>query len=390
MIKAMKRFPVLPPYERGIYIFLSTFRFLAFALAIALIFVAPGVPVDAEMYLFIGLLGIYTILKILFPFRLFQRGFTTYAVLGGDLVVCLALVLLTGGAESPFLLYSLLPTIVAAFFFQPRVALIIASLSSMSLIVAHVGLSHLIPYFAPVLAEGLLTIMIMYVIFCFLLATITYRVNLNLYRHIESAAILEERRRLRQETHDNIAQVLAYLGTRTQLIKRSLPFSEDKLFAELDEIHRVMADSYSDIRESIDFLATEAEPVSLVSSLARHVAEFGRRTGIETKFAAPKELPGPLHPTAQLQLLRIAQEALNNVRKHASAGKVWVNIENTAEGLLLTVKDNGRGFSPSEQRGAGLDIMKERAESIGGTLEVRSSREEGTAVRVQVPWKGSR
>jgi two-component system nitrate/nitrite sensor histidine kinase NarX len=257
----------------------------------------------------------------------------------------------------------------------------------MSLIVAHVGLSHLTPHFAPVLANGFLTIVIMYVISCFLLATITYRVNLNLYRHIESAAILEERKRLRRETHDNIAQVLAYLGTKTQLIKRSLPSSEDRLFTELDEIHRVMADSYSDIRKSIDFLATEAEPVSLVSSLAGHVAEFGRRTGIKTEFAAPKELPG-LHPTAQLQLLRIAQEGLSNVRKHASARKVWINIESTSEVLLLTVRDNGRGFSPSEQKGAGLGIMRERAEGIGGALEVRSSRGEGTEVRVQVPWKG--
>lgn len=385
----MKRFPVLPPYERGIYIFLSTFRFLAFVLAIALIFVAPRVPAGAQMYILTGLLGIYTILKILFPFRLWQKSFMAYAVLGGDLGVCLALVLLTGGADSPFLLYSLVPTIVAALFFEPRVALIIASLSSMSLIVAHVGLSRLTPHFAPVLADGFLTIVTMYVISCFLLATITSRVNLNLYRRIESATILEERRRLRQETHDNIAQVLAYLGTKTQLIKQSLPSSEDKLLAELDEIHRVMADSYSDIRESIDFLAAEAEPLSLVSSLAGHVAEFGRRTGIETEFTAPEELPG-LHPTAQLQLLRIAQEGLSNVRKHASASKVWINIENTSEGLLLRIKDNGRGFSSSTPKGAGLGIMKERAEGIGATLGVEPSPGQGTEVRVQVPWKGSR
>ena len=384
-----KRFPLLPPYERGIYIFLSTFRFLAFALAIALIFAVPGEPpAGAWMLLVIGLVGVYTIFKVLFPFRLWRRDFITYAILGGDLVVCLALVLGTGGADSPFLLYSLLPTIVAALFFEPKAALVLASLSSLSLIVAHVGLSHLTPHFAPVLDDGFLTIVIMYVISCFLLATITYQVNLNLYRRIESATILEERKRLRQEMHDNIAQVLAYLSTKTELIKRSLPSSGGTLFAELDEIHRVMVDSYSDIRESIDFLATEAEPISLVSSLAGHVAEFGKRSGIESEFAAPEELPG-LHPTAQLQLLRIAQEALSNVRKHASAGKVWVNIENTPEGTLLTVRDNGRGFSPAEQRGAGLGIMEERANGVGGILEVKSSPGQGTEVRVRVPRKGS-
>ena len=71
---------MLPPYEKGIYVFLSTFRFLAFALAIALIVVAPRVPADAQMYLLAGLLGIYTILKILFPFRLRRRTFTISAV----------------------------------------------------------------------------------------------------------------------------------------------------------------------------------------------------------------------------------------------------------------------------------------------------------------------
>ncbi len=384
-----KRFPVLPPYERGIYIFLSTFRFLAFALAVALTFAVPGErAAGTSIFLVLGLVGVYTIFKVLFPFRLWRRDFITYAILGGDLVVCLALVLGTGGADSPFLLYSLLPTIVAALFFEAKAALILASLSSLNLIVAHVGLSRLTPHFAPLLADGFLTIVIMYVISCFLLATITYRVNLNLYRRIESATILGERKRLRQETHDNIAQVLAYLSTKTELIKRSLPSSGDKLFAELDDIQRAIRDSYSDMRESIDFLASEDKPISLISSLARHAGEFGKRTGIETEFAASNELPG-LHPTAQLQLLRIAQEALSNVRKHASAGKVWVNIENTAKGILLTVRDNGQGFSPATPKGAGLGIMEERANSIGGVLDVESSPGQGTEVRVRVPGKGS-
>jgi hypothetical protein len=69
----MKRFPVLPPYERGIYIFLSTFRFLAFVLAIALIFVAPGVPVEVQMYLMIGALGIYTIFEDTLPLSSFSK-----------------------------------------------------------------------------------------------------------------------------------------------------------------------------------------------------------------------------------------------------------------------------------------------------------------------------
>ncbi len=196
---------------------------------------------------------------------------------------------LTGGADSPFLLYSLLPIITASLFFEPRVTLIIAVLASLNLILAHTVFSGISSLFAPILQGNYLTIVIIYGIFCFLVATITYRTNLNVYRYIQSDAIAEERRRLRREIHDGIAQVMGYLGTKTNLLSQSLPSSEEKLCAELEEIRKVISESYQNIREDIDSLDTE--PVSLIAALSSHTEQVGRATGSKTEFTAPKELP---------------------------------------------------------------------------------------------------
>lgn len=386
----MKEQTLLPssqsPYERGIYIFLSSFRFFSFALAVALIFSIPNhPPIDWQTLLIISFLGVYTIPKTIFRFRLWQWDLLTYTILVGDLAVCLALVLLSGGADSPFLLYSLLPIITAALFFTPRVALIIASLTALNLVLAHTVLPGYSPSFEPILVGNYLTIVVLYSVFCFFIATITYRTNLNVHRHLQSEAIVEERRRLRREIHDGIAQVMGYLRSKTTQMKAELPPSSDeKLLASVEEIQQVMAESYQDIRETIDSLNVEEEAVSLLANLSGYTEQLGKRTGCEVSFVAPPSLT-PLHPVAQLQLLRITQEALNNIRKHAAATQVWVRLEDTPPGVELMVKDNGRGFSAAESKGNGLRIMEERAISINATITVTSAPGQGTEVRIKVP-----
>lgn len=372
-------------YERGVYVFLSTFRFFSFALATALMATIPKRPlIDWQTLLIISLVGFYTILRILFRFRLWQSDVMTYTMLGGDLVVCVALILLTGGADSPFLLYSLLPIMTAALFFDPKVALTIAGLSVLNLILAHTVLANINIGFAHILEGKYLALVVLYTVFSFIIATITYQANFNIYRHIQSEAIIEERRRLRREIHDNVAQTLGYLSLKTDLIKKSLPPSEEKLLAEIEDIHKTATESYQDIRDAIDSLEMKAMPFSLLASLSSQAQQFGEMTGIKTEFTAPKELPA-LHPQAQLQLLRIAQEALSNVRRHAAATQVSVKLENTPQGVELVVRDNGRGFSPSAPKGSGLEIMKERASSVKGILTVTSSPGQGTEVRAKVP-----
>ncbi len=374
-------------YERDIHLFLSFSRFAGFAVAASLLGIVFNERLDdPRMLLVVGSLGAYTILKILVHFRLWQRDIVTYIILLGDLAICVALVLLSGGIDSPFLLYSLLPVITTALFFEMRISLLIAALSSLNLILAGTVLTGINPSFTPVMESNSIGSVVTYCLFSFLIATITYPSNLNVFRRIESKAIVDERRRLRQEIHDGIAQVQGYFKTKIELLKKDLPSSAEELSAELEEMYQLLSESSADIRETIDFLDVNTSSTSLVAFLSSYTKELGKKTGSQVEFVASQKLPA-LHPMAQLQLLRVAQEALTNVRKYAAATQIWVKLENTPQGVELLIKDNGRGFSPSEQKGTGLKIIEERVTSISGILTVTSSPGGGTEVRVRVPRK---
>ena len=123
--------------------------------------------------------------------------------------------------------------------------------------------------------------------------------------------------------------------------------------------------------------------------------EFGRENRLEATLDIPKQLR-TLSPRASLQLARITQEALTNVRKHARASHVWVTLHGDDQGVELRVRDDGIGFSDTTgnandlMKHHGLTIMRERVESIGGTLEVTGSPEGGTVVKVAVPRERGR
>jgi signal transduction histidine kinase len=116
------------------------------------------------------------------------------------------------------------------------------------------------------------------------------------------------------------------------------------------------------------------------------VEDFGDRFGLRAEFELVGEGPA-LSARAQAELLRILQEALNNVRKHADATVVRVRVSSDAGTASLVVTDNGRGFEPAEVDDGryGLQSMRERAELIGGRLAVESHPQDGTRVRVDVP-----
>ena len=121
--------------------------------------------------------------------------------------------------------------------------------------------------------------------------------------------------------------------------------------------------------------------------LERTVDDFEGRSGLRVEFTASTGIPSALAPRVQVELLRIVSEALNNVRKHADATLVRINAEVVEGELLITVTDNGRGFSPAEATGKGMGLqgMRERARLAGGGLEVRSEPSGGTTIEVRAP-----
>lgn len=129
-----------------------------------------------------------------------------------------------------------------------------------------------------------------------------------------------------------------------------------------------------------------------MSTLKQFLRRFERDSGIHVDLAIPGECRGGMvDPAAEAQLLRIIQETLINVRKHAAAQHVRVEFEMHLDGLHVTVEDDGRGFDPAgpgsgrEGGGFGLGIMRERAREIGGSLEINSTPGRGTRVNVRIP-----
>jgi len=316
----------------------------------------------------------------------------TYLILIGDFLLCMLLVIYTSGLNSPFLLYSLTPIMTAALLFEERVALSLAAIASVLLSITHLALSQVIERFTWIMQGYNLTLLIVYTLFCFVAAIVPYRINLNIRRRIEREAIIEERRRIAREIHDGVAQSLGYLNLKTKQVSDSVSSQKTvQALAELSDIRQIVQDTYDDIRESIDQLTTEIRNLPIIPALANYTKEFGNNNGIKVKFDAPRPFPR-LSPIAELQLLRITQEALTNVRRHAQATEVEIKLENNKEAVEMLVKDNGQGFDLDDlEKSApgyhGLNIIQERAEGLGGSLDISTAPGEGTALRVNLPFE---
>jgi two-component system nitrate/nitrite sensor histidine kinase NarX len=211
-------------------------------------------------------------------------------------------------------------------------------------------------------------------------------------QRVEQMAILEERHRLAREIHDSLAQTLGYLNLKTELLESSVQHAElDRAREEIVNVRRVVREACYDVRESIDGLRARAiGEGGLIQMATDYLREFGQRTALATECTVSPNNP-PLSPVAETEVLRIIQEALTNVRKHAQAKQVRLKIGSEGESLHVEVADDGKGFNPAALAAVnhfGVRIMRERAERLGGQFEIESETGGGTRVRVCVPYKG--
>ena len=213
------------------------------------------------------------------------------------------------------------------------------------------------------------------------------RANVDLQRLAEAdaaRATMTERARLAREIHDGLAQDLwsAKLKAARLTGEEGLPAPHRQL---VDEIASAIDSGLADARQAVMALRMEHEGGSFEDVLRRYVADFSDRFGLRPTVDIESAIP-PLSPRVEAELLRIAQEALNNVRKHADATAVGLRLEANGDAIRLTVSDNGRGFDPrTRHAGFGLQGMRERAEMIGAMLAVDSRPSDGTRVSVDVP-----
>jgi PAS domain S-box-containing protein len=198
----------------------------------------------------------------------------------------------------------------------------------------------------------------------------------------------EERRRIARDLHDELGQQLTALRLKLESTRRIC--DNAKIADEINVIQQIA----KQLDQGVDFLAWELRPVALddlglYAALDKYVNEWAGYSGINAEIL-PSTIKGERFPSdIETNLYRIAQEALNNVSKHAGAGKVEIQLEKRNNIIVLIIADDGVGFNPKtkyiQNKGIGLVGMQERALLIGGQVEIESTAGEGTTLFIRVP-----
>jgi two-component system nitrate/nitrite sensor histidine kinase NarX len=214
--------------------------------------------------------------------------------------------------------------------------------------------------------------------------------NRRLSAKARQLAVAEERSLVAQGLHDSIAQGLNFLNLQLQMLDAALQRND------LDEVRNILPllrtgvdESYQDVRELLINFRSKLGQGELMAAVEDTLARFRRQTGIEVALQVDDPDGAPLPPEQQLQVLFILQEALSNVRKHAHASRVEVQIRNARDFELL-VRDNGEGYEAGEvaergERHIGLHIMQERAARLNAQLTLEGRPGEGASVQLILP-----
>lgn len=212
--------------------------------------------------------------------------------------------------------------------------------------------------------------------------------NLRLNALEREAAVSQERHLLARELHDSIAQSLAFLKIQVQLMRDAVSSGNPiEIGQVLEEIDAGVRESYGDVRELLLHFRTRTNAEDIEPALATTLRKFEHQSGLKASLTMQGQ-GMPLSPDLQIQVLHIVQEALSNVRKHARASQVWLNVQQQPA-WRFEVRDDGVGFSPSDDQldetHVGLRIMSERAQRIGADLDVISTSGHGSSIILTLP-----
>ncbi|MEY9861509.1 signal transduction histidine kinase [Catenulispora sp. GAS73] len=210
-----------------------------------------------------------------------------------------------------------------------------------------------------------------------------------LERAHHEAGVREERERLAREIHDTLAQGFTSLLMLIQAADATLDTDPATTRERLDLAARTARENLAEARALIWHTEGRGDPTAglpLDATLQRAAARIGEELGVATSVDIGGS-PRTLTANVQVVTLRIAQEALANVRKHARAATVTVWLTYGAERLTLAVEDDGAGMPETPGKGFGLRSMRERVEQVGGTLTIASAPGAGTRVEAEVPYE---
>ena len=192
----------------------------------------------------------------------------------------------------------------------------------------------------------------------------------------------EERSRLARELHDGMGQNLVAVKFNLQRINREM---NNRL---IDGIIEEVSAGINELRDiTAGLMPVSLKAMGLANTVSFYAAQYSKKTGMAVSVEAD-DISRP-SPEVELNLFRIFQEALNNAVKHAGAGSVVISLRNSPSGLVMRIRDDGRGFDSQEvqaaNRGLGLSIMRERSRLMGGNIHLQTGKDQGTTITVEVP-----
>jgi signal transduction histidine kinase len=207
---------------------------------------------------------------------------------------------------------------------------------------------------------------------------------------VQELAIIQERRRLSQDLHDNFSQMISALSMRAEAARLTCDEGKfdkvetdlDRIIATIHEIQDILRDEMISLRSNI------VERTDLLPLIRDRIQRFQQLSNITIIFEDTDIQKPIIVPTLiGAQFIRILQECLSNVRRHSQASQVAIRIGECSNRLCLEIEDNGRGFDLTaipEDR-LGLQIIRERAQEVGGKARIRSTPGKGAQILVELP-----
>jgi two-component system nitrate/nitrite sensor histidine kinase NarX len=214
--------------------------------------------------------------------------------------------------------------------------------------------------------------------------------NTRLMRENLRMTLMSERQMMANEVHDSLAQTMAYMKMRIELLREALlQYESGKALKYSGDIQQALDEAYASLRELLTQFRNRMDPLGLEHALKEHAAAYFDRTGVRLEFE--NRIPDlNLTVDQEVQVFHIVQEALSNVARHSGARQARLTLDVVDGQYAFTVEDDGRGVfvmgaQPDLRHHFGISIMSERAQRLGGNIEIANRAQGGARLRLLVP-----
>jgi signal transduction histidine kinase len=365
------------------------YRFITIAIAAVLTLITlPENYFKINPFILFGVAVFEGLALSLIPFFFSHRigKAAVLSLLGADILICNLLIVFSESTNSPFVLYSLSPVLTAALILDKKSTAILAVILGVLVLLSHV----FNPFYTLTINPLTVSTLTIYIVAIGLVAILPFLINVNLKQRLEEDQARQERLKLSREIHDGVAQTLVALSWEFQQVRRRLDQNNTNS-DDIQKLEKMAEQATRDIRESIEILRSYESKGSLANLLKDSLLKFKTDSNIDFTLNIVAE-DVKLDSKTESETLRVFQEALMNIKKHARADKVKVNLKKTNGNAQIDIIDNGQGFDSRSylSNGAkghyGLTVMQERVHSINGQFRITSAPGKGTEVNIEVPY----